>query len=81
MGAVVRKISIGQNFPNGCMHYQVGSKVLKGKYELTYISQDTSLFEKGKLAYNLYISDDQNTFLWKTLVDLPFAIEYKIDFE
>lgn len=90
MNTIIRKISVGPVYPDGAIHYQVGStQRLKDKrYKITHILLDTSLLELGKLAYNIYVEnipEDPNqpisSFLWKQVVDVPCVIENNINFE
>lgn len=80
---IIRKLSVGSNYPDGSIHYTLGKefKLNKKKYVVADICMDTQLFEIGKLAYNIYISNGTDQVLWKTICDMPVAIEYKIDFE
>lgn len=73
----IRKISVGVNFPNQAMHFQVGSEVgFKGiKYKIHRIV-------KVERAYDIYISDGDISLLWKSVLDsMPVVVEYNIDFE
>lgn len=84
----IRKISIGKDYPNGSLHYQVGGKQrLKGKmYEITEILEDRES-QPGKLVYNVYVrnlpeSSDEPVarVKWKTVSDMPVVIEDDIHF-
>lgn len=78
---IIRKISVGKDYPNGSIHYQVG-KVLNLMGIEYMISQ--ILLEKvegEKLGYNIYIeSPEVGTILWKTIIDMPIHIENDITF-
>lgn len=79
----IRKISVGKGHPDEMMHYQVGKNYsLSGNsYVLTDILLDTELLEKGKLAYNIYIANNDGKVLWKTIIDVPVIIENNINFD
>lgn len=83
MKRVIRKISVGNGHPDQMMHYQIGKEyTLQGrKYCLSNISLEPELLYKGKLAYNIYLQNNDETVCWKTLVDVPMVVEYNIDFE
>ena len=90
MNTIIRKISVGREYPDGAIHYQVGTfPKLKGKkYEITQILLDRELLQMGKLAYNVYVknvkessSDIVNEYLWKQVVDEPCVVENDLDFE
>ena len=87
---IIRKISVGKEYPNGAIHYQVGSKQnLKGnQYEITSINLDKEVLERtGGMAYNIYIKnvpkgdEPVSEILWKTIIGVPVIIENNIDFE
>jgi hypothetical protein len=89
MNTIIRKISVGKDYPNGSMHYQVGSRInLKGKpYTITSINVDKEVLERtGNMAYNIYItnvsvdSEPVSTRLWKVIIGLPTVVENNIDF-
>ena len=91
MNTIIRKISVGNNYPDGALHYQVKSfQMLKRKrYQITRILFDKELFDKvGKLSYNIYIqnvpefdAEIVSEVLWKTVVGLPIVVENNIDFD
>jgi hypothetical protein len=90
MNTIIRKISVGKEYPNGCIHYQLGSVVnLKGnKYKVSHILMDREAMALGKLIYNIYISnipeyDNQpvSELLWKSIADVPVVVENNIDFD
>ena len=91
MNTVIRKISVGREYPNGAIHYQVGSvqNLKRAKYEIVSIVMDKDLLElTGELAYNIYIKNipltsdtPVNVQLWKTIVGVPVVVENNIDFE
>jgi len=83
MKTQIRKISVGKDYPDGVLHYQVGKNInLAGKpYEITDILTNQELLNQGKLAYDVYIANVDGKVLWKTIVDVPVVIENNINFE
>lgn len=82
MNTQIRKISVGNGHPDQMMHFQVGKEynINNSRFTLTEILLETSLFEKGFLAYNLYVTDGEVRVLWKTLINVPMVIENNISF-
>lgn len=90
MNTIIRKISVGKEYPNGAIHYQVGSiQRLKNKqYVITAIVIDRDLLDLKKLAYNIYVKnvaqspdEIENEVLWKQVIDAPVVVENNIDFD
>ena len=79
----IRKISVGKDYPDGAMHFQVGKEIkLQGiPYEVAKININEELRKEGKTAYDVYLSNNEGTVLWKTVCDLPIMIENNINFE
>lgn len=75
----IRKISVGTNFPDGCIHYQVGKtlNILGQPYE---ISEIIKTVDKGVLTYNIYISNHFETVIWKSVQSMPVLIEFNQTF-
>ena len=78
---IIRKISVGKDYPNGSIHYQVGKSInLLGDY-YTIVSILLEKVEGNKLGYNIYIENESaGTILWKTIVDMPIHIENDVNF-
>lgn len=73
MSNLIRKISVGLNFPDGCLHYQVGKKIKI----LDEICEISSIIKEDKdLIYHIYLKGEDHTFLWKTIENLPVVREY-----
>jgi len=79
--SIIRKLSVGTDFPNGVMHYQVGKqmKLMGESYTASAILKE--LTPDGKVSYNIYIEGNEDSILWKSVVDMPVHIEYNITFE
>ena len=76
----IRKISIGKDYPNGAMHYQVGKPVrLQGKPYI--IEKIIEIKKTNNFNYEIYIKDNNSTILWKTVEGMPVVIENNINFE
>lgn len=78
--SIIRKLSVGQDFPNGCMHYQVGKQMtLMGEpHTLVSIIKEV---ENGVVGYNIYIEGIDSTVAWKRIEGMPVHIEYDITFD
>ena len=90
MNTIIRKISVGREYPDGSLHYQVGSKQIlkRRKYVITHILMDRELLQLGKLGYNIYVKNIPeyegeivNEVLWKTVIDVTCVVENNIDFD
>lgn len=79
----IRKISVGTNYPDNSMHYQVGKtfKLQTVEYTVERIAVNRELKMQGKTAYDIFLSNSEGTVLWKTIVDMPVIVENNIDFE
>jgi len=78
---IIRKISVGKDYPNGSIHYQVGKVIslLGSEYVISQILLEK--VEGDKLGYNIYIENEKvGTILWKTIVDMPIHIENDVTF-
>jgi len=83
MGADIRKISVGKDYPNGVIHYQVGKKVnlLGNFYDVTDILINEELLIIGKVAYDIFIADNKGKVFWKSIIDVPVVVENNINFK
>lgn len=79
----IRKISVGSNYPNGAMHYQVGQrKEIEGvKYVISQFALNQEYQREGKIAFDVVLSNSNGSVIWKTLVDMPMAIENDLSFD
>jgi|TARA_R110000782_G_C14610295_1_gene392074 hypothetical protein len=75
----IRKISVGKDFPDKAMHYQVGKPV--NSYIISRISLNKEPRYKDKLAYDIFLVGEEGTVLWKTIVDMPVVVENNIYFD
>ena len=83
MKSDIRKISIGKNFPDGAMHYQVGKTInlQKVPYTIASIHLNDFMLEKGKICFDIFIQNEEGTVLWKSVIDMPVVVENNIDFD
>lgn len=79
----IRKISVGRNYPDGAIHYQVGKTMnLQGvPYEISEITKATEKEFQNVVAYHIFIRNEHGTVYWKTVSDLPVMVENDINFE
>lgn len=78
---IIRKLSVGKDYPNGSIHYQVGKTItlMGDDYRIAQILPEK--VEGDKVGYNIYIEGDNGSILWKTIVDMPVHIENDITFQ
>lgn len=79
----IRKISVGKEYPDGAIHYQVGKviKLQSTPYNINSIRLNNRLQSIGIEAYDIYISNEYGTVLWKTIQNMPIIVENNVDFE
>jgi hypothetical protein len=71
---VIRKISVGADYKNA-MNYMHNQSVLQGNYKIHLIRQT----ETGDIE--IFIESSDEVVLWKKINgNMPFLIEYNIDF-
>lgn len=75
-----RKISVGRDFPDKSIHYQVG-KPINANYVISSIITNQKYEKEGKVAYDIFITSPSETLLWKTIYDMPVVVESNIDFD
>ena len=71
---LIRKISIGRDYKDNAMHYQIGQEVY-GNHVLTNIlEKDTD--------YEIYIKKNKEVLLWKSFnKNMGISVEYNLDYE
>ena len=74
---IIRKISIGNNYPGGSLHYVVGTTV-RLKDAIYTIS---SINEVKDGVFNIFIKNDDGTVLWKTSYNSSIVIENDVNFD
>lgn len=74
----IRKVVVGDSF-SFCIKYVKGSEYRVGpkKCKLTdFITSD----KDGDESIDIYVSDGNSQFLWKTINSKPLEIEYDVNF-
>ena len=74
MGTVIRKISIGSDYKNEAMHYDVGQQVYGG-HEISHI-----MFKEPDASYNIFIKKNNEVLPWKKF-NSNMAISVESDLE
>ena len=71
---LIRKISIGRDYKDNAMHYQIGQEVY-GNHAITNIlEKDTD--------YEIYIKKNKEVLLWKSFnKNMGISVEYNLDYE
>jgi len=71
---LIRKISIGRDYKDNAMHYQIGQEVY-GNHIITDILEKES-------DYEIYIKKNKEILLWKSFnKNMGISIEYNLDYE
>lgn len=71
---LIRKISIGRDYKDNAMHYQIGQEVY-GNHVIT------NILEKNT-DYEIYIKKNKEILLWKSFnKNMGISIEYNLDYE
>jgi len=76
---LIRKIVVGPN-PKDAMAYYVGMKAGKGQVS-AIVEDERALFKYNVRRYNVFIEDEDSTYIWKTVENQPILIEYDCKFE
>ena len=71
---LIRKISVGRDYKDNAMHYQIGQEVY-GNHTIT------NILEKDN-DYQIYIKKNKEVLLWKSLnKNMGISIEYNLDYK
>jgi len=71
---LIRKISVGRDYKDNAMHYQIGQEVY-GNHVITNILEKDS-------EYEIYIKKNKEVLLWKSFnKNMGISIEYNLDYE
>lgn len=76
---IIRKIVVGPN-PKDAMAYYVGMKAGKGQVS-AIIEDERAMYKHNIRRYNVFIEDDDSSYIWKTVENQPVLIEYDCKFE
>jgi len=79
----IRKISVGKEYPDGAIHYQVGKTIRLQNipYIVHSILVNTDLRVLGVTAYDIFLANEEGKVLWKTIQNMPVIVENNINFE
>jgi len=86
MQSAIRKLSVGKDFPDKVIHYQVDKLIrLNSKpYIISDIILNRDMLEEtGTSCFNIFIKSeiDNYTILWKSVIDMSVVVEYNINVE
>ena len=71
---LIRKISVGRDYKDNAMHYQIGQEVY-GNHVITNILEKDS-------EYEIYIKKNKEVLLWKSFnKNMGISVEYNLDYE
>jgi len=72
----IRKISVGQDYKSGAMHYIVGQEIVGGSHKIHLIK-----YNQEKNSILIWIEKEEEVYLWKEFnATMPISIEYNINF-
>ena len=71
---LIRKISIGRDYKDNAMHYQIGQEVYGNNVITNILEKDTD--------YEIYIKKNKEVLLWKSFnKNMGISVEYNLDYE
>jgi len=71
---LIRKISIGRDYKDNAMHYQIGQEVYGNHVITNILEKDTD--------YEIYIKKNKEVLLWKSFnKNMGISVEYNLDYE
>tara|TARA_R110002051_G_scaffold46082_1_gene92706 strand:- start:672 stop:893 length:222 start_codon:yes stop_codon:yes gene_type:complete len=71
---LIRKISVGRDYKDNAMHYQIGQEVY-GNHIITNILEKSTYYE-------IYIEKNKEVLLWKSFnKNMGISVEYNLDYE
>jgi hypothetical protein len=71
---LIRKISIGRDYKDNAMHYQIGQEVYGNHVITNILEKDTD--------YEIYIKKNKEILLWKSFnKNMGISVEYNLDYE
>ena len=83
MEGLIRKIIIGKEPKTNAMAYYIGMPVGKDKENVVsaIVYDDTTFARHSKSRYYIYLQEPSGCqVLWKTIDDMPCAVEYGLNF-
>ena len=71
---LIRTISIGRDYKDNAMHYQIGQEVYGNHVITNILEKDTD--------YEIYIKKNKEVLLWKSFnKNMGISVEYNLDYE
>ena len=71
---LIRKISIGRDYKDNAMHYQIGQEFYGNHVITNILEKDTD--------YEIYIKKNKEVLLWKSYnKKMGISVEYNLDYE
>ena len=71
---LIRRISIGRDYKDNAMHYQIGQEVYGNHVITNILEKDTD--------YEIYIKKNKEVLLWKSFnKNMGISVEYNLDYE
>ncbi len=71
---LIRKISVGRDYKDNAMHYQIGQEVYGNHVITNILEKDTD--------YEIYIKKNKEVLLWKSFnKNMGISVEYNLDYE
>lgn len=85
MKGLIRKISVGTDYPNNVIHYVIGQKYIINKevFIIKSIIWDKELVQlTGDNTYHILVETPKgDVIVWNTISKMPVKIEYDLTFE
>jgi len=78
MEGLIRKIVVGKD-PKDGMAYYIGMRAGQGKIS-AIVQDERHLAKYGMKRYLVYIENDTETMLWKSIDSMPCLLEYDLNF-
>ncbi len=78
--SIIRKLSIGRNFPDGAIHFILGQQKRFSDRDY-FIAEIKEYEEEGIVCHDIYLKDEFGLIKWKTYRGQTAAVEFLIDFD
>lgn len=76
MDKIIRKISIGTDYPHNCMHFERGQSIRKNGEVIFKI---THIVQKSPAVFEIYVENNKGeTMLWDTVVNMPIVCQHEL---
>lgn len=78
MNRIIRKISIGTDYPRGCMHYERG-QVLENKKTGNFLFKVIDILQRDPNVYEIWIENNLGEqMIWDTVRNMPVVVQYEV---